>query len=157
MWKRHLGLVRDCENRLRNRWSTIQYTALDKSVNNYKKWGFRLSFPLYLSNLPGGVMTLGLSMAPPPIKVGGHCSTWTVFVPSQSRSWDELGTSSDGQQKYGIITKPFILYRCRPSIIDKRCVDCFVHVWKGRLSAMATLPSSPLLPFYHIVLNFWRL
>ena len=40
-----------------------------------KKWRFRLSFPLYLSNLPGGgVMTLGLSMAPPPIKVGGHCS-----------------------------------------------------------------------------------
>ena len=48
----------------------------------------------------------------------------------------------------------FILYRCHPSIIDNRYVDCFVHVWKGRLSAMVTIHSSPLLPFYHVVLNF---
>ena len=66
-------------------------------------------------------MTLGLSMAPPPIKVGGHCSSWLVFVSSQFWSWDEFRTSSDGPQKYGIIT--FFTLHCVGVIRQKLIID----------------------------------
>ena len=137
-------------------WMTKRtFVDMRYKCKQFKKWGFRLSFPLYLSNLPGGVMTLGLS---------------TVHGTASNQSWGTLqflsphnlgvGMSWGRAQirwsteiwNYNLLY--FILYQCHPSIIDNRYVDCFVHVWKGRLSATATLPPSPLVPFYHIVLNF---